>query len=114
MLLREWWRAARSSSPHRAGRPTTDARAALAGAVLPFGGPKGSAISFIIDILSGVLTGASFALHLNTLEDLKTEQNLGQVFAAVRTDLFLPAEEFARRVDEIDRKSKRLNSSHRV
>jgi LDH2 family malate/lactate/ureidoglycolate dehydrogenase len=85
------------------GRPTTDARAALAGAVLPFGGPKGSAISFIIDILSGVLTGASFALHLNTLEDLKTEQNLGQVFAAVRTDLFLPAEEFARRVDEIMR-----------
>src|ERR1035438_6316650 len=73
------------------GRPTTDARAAQAGAVLPFDGPKGSAISFIIHILSGVLTGASFALHLNTLEDLKTEQNLGQVFAAVRTDLFLPA-----------------------
>jgi LDH2 family malate/lactate/ureidoglycolate dehydrogenase len=83
------------------GRPTTDARAALAGAVLPFGGPKGSAISFIIDILSGVMTGASFALHLNTLEDLKTEQNLGHVFAAVRTDLFLPAAEFARRTDEI-------------
>ena len=85
------------------GKPTTDARAALAGAVLPFGGPKGSAISFIIDILSGVLTGASFALHLNTLEDLKTEQNLGQVFAAVRTDLFLPAGDFAKRADEIMR-----------
>ena len=83
------------------GRPTTNAREALAGAVLPFGGPKGSAISFIIDILSGVLTGASFALHLNTLEDLKTEQNLGQVFVAVRTDLFLPAAEFASRMDEI-------------
>jgi LDH2 family malate/lactate/ureidoglycolate dehydrogenase len=83
------------------GRPTTDAREALAGAVLPFGGPKGSAISFIIDILSGVLTGASFALHLNTLEDLRTEQNLGHVFVAVRTDLFLPAAEFAERMDEI-------------
>ncbi len=84
-----------------AGRPTTDAHAALAGAVLPFGGPKGSAISFIIDILSGVLTGASFALHLNTLENLQAEQNLGHVFAAFRTDLFLPASQFAQRMDEI-------------
>jgi len=83
------------------GRPTTDPHAALAGAVLPFGGPKGSAISFIIDILCGVFTGAAFALHLNTLENLKAEQNLGQVFAALRTDLFLPADEFARRMDEI-------------
>lgn len=83
------------------GRPTTDAPAALAGAVLPFGGPKGSAISFIIDILSGVLTGASFALHLNTLENLRAEQNLGHVFAAFRTDLFLPPDQFARRMDEI-------------
>jgi LDH2 family malate/lactate/ureidoglycolate dehydrogenase len=83
------------------GRPTTNAAAALAGAVLPFGGPKGSAISFIIDIMSGVLTGASFALHLNTLENFKAVQNLGHVFTACRTDLFLPAGEFARRMDEI-------------
>jgi len=83
------------------GRPTTDARAALAGVVLPFGGPKGSAISFIIDILSGVLTGASFALYLNTLENVKAVQGLGHAFIALRTDLFLPAPEFARRMDTI-------------
>ena len=71
------------------GHPTTDANLALAGAVLPFGGPKGSAISFIIDILCGVLTGAAFASHLNTLEDLTTVQNVGHVLAAVRTDLFV-------------------------
>ncbi|MCX6628910.1 MAG: Ldh family oxidoreductase [Candidatus Solibacter sp.] len=57
------------------GRPTTDAAAALAGAVLPFGGPKGSAISFIIDIR--------------------------HVFAAFRTDLFLPQDEFLTRMDEV-------------
>ncbi len=83
------------------GNPTTDAHAALAGAVLPFAGAKGSAISFIIDILSGALTGASFALHLNTLENLKAVQNLGHAFTVFRTDLFLPAEEFAQRMDEI-------------
>lgn len=83
------------------GNPTTDAVKALAGAVLPFGGAKGSAISFIIDILCGVLTGASFALHLNTLENLNAVQNLGQVFLAARTDLFLPQSEYERRMDEI-------------
>jgi LDH2 family malate/lactate/ureidoglycolate dehydrogenase len=83
------------------GRPTTDAHAALAGAVLPFGGAKGSAISFIIDIMSGVLTGAAFACHLNTLENLNGVQNLGHVFMAYRTDLFLPPGEFTRRMDEI-------------
>ncbi len=83
------------------GNPTTDAPTALAGAVLPFAGAKGSAISFMIDIFSGVITGAAFALHLNTLENLGAVQNLGQMFAAFRTDLFLPAGEFERRMDEI-------------
>ena len=54
------------------GYPTTDAQQALAGAVLPFGGPKGSAISFIIDVFCGVLTGAAFGSHLNTLENLSS------------------------------------------
>ena len=83
------------------GLPTTDADQALAGAVLPFGGPKGSAISFIVDILCGVLTGASFAVHLNTLENLNAVQNVGHVFAAIRTDVFLSAEEFKQRMDAI-------------
>jgi LDH2 family malate/lactate/ureidoglycolate dehydrogenase len=83
------------------GYPTTDPDRALAGAVLPFGGPKGSAISFIIDILCGVMTGASFALHLNTLENLAAEQNVGHVLAAVRTDLFVTASRFGERMDAI-------------
>jgi LDH2 family malate/lactate/ureidoglycolate dehydrogenase len=83
------------------GHPTTDAERALAGAVLPFGGPKGSAISFIIDILSGVLTGAAFASHLKTLEDLSSVQNVGHVLAAVRTDLFMADAQFRARMDAI-------------
>lgn len=83
------------------GFPTTDPEQALAGAVLPFGGPKGSAIAFVIDILSGVLTGAAFAEHLNTLDNLTAEQNVGHVLAAVRTDLFLPENEFRARMDAI-------------
>lgn len=83
------------------GYPTTDPDRALAGAVLPFGGPKGSAISFIIDIFCGVLTGAAFASHLNTLEDLASVQNVGHVLAAVRTDLFATESRFRERMDAI-------------
>ncbi len=39
------------------GQPTTDPDAALAGAMLPFGGHKGSAISTMIELLAGVMIG---------------------------------------------------------
>lgn len=40
-----------------AGQPTTDPTAALQGAMLPFGGHKGSAISMMIELLAGVMIG---------------------------------------------------------
>ena len=39
------------------GRPTTDPAAALAGAMLPFGGHKGSAIGTMIELLAGIMIG---------------------------------------------------------
>ena len=39
------------------GMPTTDPTAALEGAMLPFGGHKGSAISMMIELLAGVMIG---------------------------------------------------------
>ncbi|NIZ08113.1 Ldh family oxidoreductase [Pseudooceanicola sp. HF7] len=39
------------------GQPTTDPEVALAGAMLPFGGHKGSAISTMIELLSGAMLG---------------------------------------------------------
>ncbi|WP_433020469.1 Ldh family oxidoreductase [Kribbella sp. CA-294648] len=42
------------------GNPTTDPRAAIEGLLLPMAGPKGYVISFMFDILAGVLTGSAF------------------------------------------------------
>ncbi|AGT11239.1 Ldh family oxidoreductase [Paracoccus aminophilus] len=39
------------------GNPTTDPEAALSGAMLPFGGHKGSAISTMIELLAGAMIG---------------------------------------------------------
>ena len=83
------------------GIPTTDPHEALLGAVLPFGGAKGSAISFLIDVLSGVLTGAAFGPRLNTLENLNALQDVGHVMIAIRRDLFITTEEFDGRIKEL-------------
>ena len=44
------------------GNHTTDPQAALDGVMLPFGGMKGSAVTILLDILAGVLSGAEFGL----------------------------------------------------
>ena len=49
------------------GRPTTDASAALTGSVLPFGGPKGSGIAMMVDIISGVLSVEQSSTIINSI-----------------------------------------------
>lgn len=46
----------------RTGRPTTDAKAAVEGALLPFGGYKGANIALLVEILSAGLSGASWSM----------------------------------------------------
>ncbi|HWI30029.1 MAG TPA: Ldh family oxidoreductase [Microbacterium sp.] len=43
------------------GAPTTDPKSAIDGILLPMAGHKGYGISFMMDVLSGVLTGSSYA-----------------------------------------------------
>jgi (2R)-3-sulfolactate dehydrogenase (NADP+) len=45
----------------RSGNPTTDATAALGGALLPFGGYKGANIALLVEILSAGLSKASWS-----------------------------------------------------
>lgn len=54
------------------GNPTTDTDKGLAGLVLPMAGFKGYAISMLIDILSGVLSGAAY---LNKVGRFYSEDN---------------------------------------
>ncbi len=86
----------------RDGRPTTDAKAALAGVSLPFGGAKGSALALLADILSGVLSGAFFggdvlSFHTNT----ERPAEAGAFLMAIRVDAFMPLAEFTARMDEL-------------
>lgn len=84
------------------GRPTTDAAAALKGVVLPIGGPKGAGLSMLMDILAGVFTGAAFAGRVgDQYKDLDRPQDVGHFLMALRPALFVGAEAFRARIDEL-------------
>jgi len=85
------------------GRPTRDGMQVFGGgAVLPFGGAKGSALAIWMEIMGGVFTGAAFAGQMRGLyEDFSGPQGIGHVFLVIRPDLFMPLAEFQARMDEM-------------
>jgi ureidoglycolate dehydrogenase (NAD+) len=92
-----------------AGRPTTDPLLALAGALLPFGGFKGSGISILIDLLAGLLPGGRSGPEIVPLyQRLNEPQGIGQLFIALHVAAFDSLDAFTRRVDETVRKIRAL------
>lgn len=83
------------------GNPTTDAAKAFEGVCLPFGGIKGSVLGTLMDLMSGVLTGANFGGDVKSLYfDHSEPQNVGHLFFALKPDLFLSLTDFGARMDE--------------
>ena len=82
----------------KAGRPTTSAKAAEEGTVLPFAGPKGSGLGLLVDILCGVLTGAAFGpLISNLYNDFENPQNIGHFFLVIDPGAVATDGEFEKR-----------------
>ena len=83
------------------GRNTTDPQAVLDdGVVLPIGGPKGSAISMMMDIFGGVFTGSAFAGDVtNHTTEYTRPQDVGHFLLAIKPDLFMSMDEFRTRMD---------------
>lgn len=82
------------------GNSTTDAHSALEGAVLPLGGPKGFGLAMVIDILSGVLTGAGYGPSVsNMYENWSQAQDVGHFFIALDIERFMPLGLFTERLD---------------
>lgn len=76
------------------GGPTEDPQAALKGTVLPIGGPKGYGLALIVDVLSGVMTGADFGTRLTSVHDLKQHSSVGFVTQALDVTAFGDWDEF--------------------
>src|SRR5438034_8010515 len=66
------------------GRPTTDARAARRGALLPFGGHKGYVLALAMHALGVLCSGTT------------DTESAGYLFIAFKPDLFMPLEDYRR------------------
>ena len=89
------------------GCPTTDGQKAFEGVVLPFGGLKGAALAMLMDVLSGVLTGAAFGGEVrNPFTGLEGPQGTGHFFIALKADLFMPLDAFKQRMQTLTKRVK--------
>jgi len=67
-----------------AGNPTTDAKAALTGMMLPMGGAKGAMLALMVELMVTTLTGAHFGAEADSFFiDEGNPPKLGQVFLAI-------------------------------
>ena len=72
------------------GKPTTNANKALEGVQLPIAGFRGSGLAWMVDILSGVLTGGNHAGKVkDPFDDFTGPQNIGHLFITFKTNLFV-------------------------
>jgi (2R)-3-sulfolactate dehydrogenase (NADP+) len=66
------------------GNPTTDAKAAMQGSMLPLGGTKGAMLALVVEILVTALTGAHFGAEASSFfEDEGNRPRLGQAFLLI-------------------------------
>lgn len=83
------------------GAPTTDPHAAIEGLLLPMAGHKGYGISFMMDVLSGVLTGSGYATGVAGPYVPDRRSGCGHLVLAIDIDRILGRDEFDRRIDDL-------------
>ena len=89
------------------GKPTTDARKALAGVQLPIAGFRGSGLAWMVDILSGVFTGGNHGGKVkDPFDDFTGPQNIGHLFIAMKANIFV--KNYNNRIKENIKRIKKL------
>ncbi|WP_448616476.1 Ldh family oxidoreductase [Modestobacter sp. URMC 112] len=83
------------------GAVTTDPHAAIDGLLLPMAGHKGYGISFMMDVLSGVLTGSAYATGVAGPYVPDRRSGCGHLVLALRIDAVIEPAEFDRRIDDL-------------
>ena len=80
----------KGSALNKYGKPTTSAIEALEGVQLPMAGFRGSGLAWMVDILSGVLTGGNHGGKVrDPFDDFTGPQNVGHLFIVFKSNLFL-------------------------
>ena len=89
------------------GKPTNDPNKALKGVQLPIASFRGSGLAWMVDILSGVLTGGNYAGRVkDPFDDFSGPQNIGHLFITFKTNLFVKS--YNKRIKDNINKIKKL------
>jgi len=76
------------------GTPTTNPTAAMKGTLLPIGGPKGYGLAFMIDVLSGLLSGSQYGPSVKTFHQPVGPTGVGMCAVAIDITRFMPLDDF--------------------
>jgi (2R)-3-sulfolactate dehydrogenase (NADP+) len=86
----------------KAGLPTTDANAALEGAMLPAGGTKGAMLALVVELLVTALTGARFGFEASSFfVDEGNQPRIGQTFLLIDPAALAGSEIYLERVETL-------------
>ncbi len=85
----------------REGRPTTDPAEGRKGSLIPIGGPKGSGMAIIVEILSGLLSGAGCGPELHDLYEFDAPQGVGHFLGAIDVGHFMELSAFQESVSSM-------------
>jgi len=84
------------------GRPTTDAKAALDGMMLPFGGAKGAMLALMVELLAAALAGANFGYEAGSfLTEAGDKSRVGHLFWAIDPGALAGSDAYLSRVEAL-------------
>jgi LDH2 family malate/lactate/ureidoglycolate dehydrogenase len=83
------------------GAPTTDPAEGVLGVVLPMAGHKGYAIAFMMDVLSGALTGSAVGTGVHGPYEPEARSGCGHLFLALDPEAFGDRAGFDARVRQL-------------
>ena len=86
----------------RTGEPTTDAAEALLGTVQTMAGHKGYALALMVEIFSGVLSGAAIGSDVGSMyKNLDRKQDVGHFFCLFNIEAFMDEAMFGDRISRM-------------
>jgi (2R)-3-sulfolactate dehydrogenase (NADP+) len=86
----------------REGRPTTDAKAALEGSMLPMGGTKGAMLALIVELLVTALTGAAMGFEASSFfVEEGNRPRIGQAFLVIDPDALAGRDVYLERIETL-------------
>ena len=92
------------------GKPTNDGAKAFEGIMLPFGGMKGAGISWMMDIIGGIFTGANHSGNVKNQfgNNFSGPANVGHFMICLKADLFQNKNQFLKKMEYGIKKVKKL------